>query len=427
MPKLRIFSGRHRPGSAVGAGSFRQALRSGVGAIDLASIMVGVIVIGLFASVIAATVFAVIPWSQVQAAKGNLDAVRTAEAVAFVKDSRYMNTAELVTAGYLNAPAGMVLADGIGGGRGFSVRAPADFVPKTLSVATNAAGSCFVAVARAANGDIFYVSSAVAGIHDYDAATADTVVSAGSCTSVVATVQSLGASGAPVSVTSTSLANAAAYTAYSYQVASAGDGTLTLSASGLPAGLTMSASGLVTGMPTAVGRFTVVITAANEAVSASLTMVMDVVGQTTFSETFTDSNIAARGVTVGGGTTVYGIASNYPFTDSTFGAYGGEFRVSHWVQEYSTAYTTGARINLVIHGLVPNHAYVFSANSTNNIGGQVWVGNASLPATGTTLYTWTSTTDASGSYTLHASVENQWPVYSTSYLTLSHLHADIVP
>ena len=49
------------------------------GAIDLASIMVGIIVIGLIGGVIAATVFAVIPWSQDNAAKQQLDSIATAE------------------------------------------------------------------------------------------------------------------------------------------------------------------------------------------------------------------------------------------------------------------------------------------------------------------------------------------------------------
>jgi hypothetical protein len=51
-------------------------------ALDLASIMVGIIIIGLIGSVIAATVFAVIPWAQDNAAKQQLDSVVTAESAA---------------------------------------------------------------------------------------------------------------------------------------------------------------------------------------------------------------------------------------------------------------------------------------------------------------------------------------------------------
>lgn len=59
--------------------SAREAFTNESGAIDLGSIMVGIIVIGIIGGVIAATVFAVIPWSQDNAAKSSLDSVATAE------------------------------------------------------------------------------------------------------------------------------------------------------------------------------------------------------------------------------------------------------------------------------------------------------------------------------------------------------------
>lgn len=49
------------------------------GAIDLSSIMVGIIVIGLIGGIIAATVFVVIPWTQDNAAKQQLDSIVQAE------------------------------------------------------------------------------------------------------------------------------------------------------------------------------------------------------------------------------------------------------------------------------------------------------------------------------------------------------------
>lgn len=55
------------------------ALKSSRAAIDLASIMVGIIVIGLIGGVIAATVFAVIPWSQDNAARQQLDNIASAQ------------------------------------------------------------------------------------------------------------------------------------------------------------------------------------------------------------------------------------------------------------------------------------------------------------------------------------------------------------
>lgn len=54
--------------------------RSEGGAVDLVSIMVGIIVIGLIGGVVSATVFAVIPWSQDNAAKEQLNSVAAAQA-----------------------------------------------------------------------------------------------------------------------------------------------------------------------------------------------------------------------------------------------------------------------------------------------------------------------------------------------------------
>jgi type II secretory pathway pseudopilin PulG len=59
--------------------TLREAFVNEDGAIDLASIMVGIIVIGLIGGVIAATIFAVIPWAQDNAAKQQLDSVSNAE------------------------------------------------------------------------------------------------------------------------------------------------------------------------------------------------------------------------------------------------------------------------------------------------------------------------------------------------------------
>jgi hypothetical protein len=70
--------------------NMKEAFTNEEGAIDLASIMVGIIVIGLIGGVIAATVFAVIPWAQDNAAKQQLDAVVTAQsAKAGMDDGKY--------------------------------------------------------------------------------------------------------------------------------------------------------------------------------------------------------------------------------------------------------------------------------------------------------------------------------------------------
>ncbi|SDO00510.1 hypothetical protein SAMN05216368_10922 [Cryobacterium flavum] len=62
-------------------------LRNADGAVDLASIMVGVLVAGAVAGIIAAVVFAVIPWAQDRAAKAQLDAVHSAESVTYAQST----------------------------------------------------------------------------------------------------------------------------------------------------------------------------------------------------------------------------------------------------------------------------------------------------------------------------------------------------
>lgn len=61
----------------------QNSFRNENGAIDLASIMVGIIVIGLVGGVIAATTFAVIPWSQDSAAKQQLESIHVAQNAYF--------------------------------------------------------------------------------------------------------------------------------------------------------------------------------------------------------------------------------------------------------------------------------------------------------------------------------------------------------
>ena len=81
----------------------RDVFRSESGAIDLASIMVGVVVLGLMGGVVSATVFSVIPWAQDNAAKEQLNAVASAQSayIGLASDSggaiRYGNADDLKT------------------------------------------------------------------------------------------------------------------------------------------------------------------------------------------------------------------------------------------------------------------------------------------------------------------------------------------
>jgi surface protein len=134
------------------------------GAIDLASIMVGVIVLGVIAGVIAATVFAVIPWAQDNAAKADLGAIRDAQSVARVQEGSFLTVPQLVEKGYL--PAGTTASGDIGVNTA-SVGAPASV--DTLMGSVDDAGDCYLAASTSATGKIFYTTSKSVDIHQYEA------------------------------------------------------------------------------------------------------------------------------------------------------------------------------------------------------------------------------------------------------------------
>lgn len=106
------------------------------GAIDLASIMVGVLVIGIIAGVIFASLFTVIPWAQDSAAKGEIDAVRLSEQVGYTAASpvkRYADLPGLIAGGWIQTPA-----DG------------------TVTIGTDPEGTCWAAVIKSASGALFW-------------------------------------------------------------------------------------------------------------------------------------------------------------------------------------------------------------------------------------------------------------------------------
>ena len=129
-------------------GNVTEAFKNEEGAIDLASIMVGIIVIGLIGGVIAATVFAVIPWAQDNAAKQQLDSVASAES-AFVGLSTQGTNAHF---GDGTATAGVGLAD------------PAnklfDATSAGVKIAVQGGGNTahYVAADKSASGKVFYIS-----------------------------------------------------------------------------------------------------------------------------------------------------------------------------------------------------------------------------------------------------------------------------
>jgi len=122
--------------------NINRLIRSTRAAIDLASIMVGILVIGIIAGVIAATVFAVIPWAQDNAAKANLDAAQTAQSAAYTysKDGSYAG------------PKGYQSFVELVGNKWLS---PSNAV----FIGTGTDRECFVAVAKSDSGRVFYSSN----------------------------------------------------------------------------------------------------------------------------------------------------------------------------------------------------------------------------------------------------------------------------
>lgn len=149
-------------------GNVKEAFRNQDGAIDLASIMVGIIVIGLIGGVIAATVFAVIPWAQDNAAKQQLDAVYQAENVY----AGFSASDNLKSASLAQTTNSVVLADGeqlTSFGTAFELNEEglfdADAADVDIAVAdvNNSTGATndhrFVAVKQSASGKWFFVSN----------------------------------------------------------------------------------------------------------------------------------------------------------------------------------------------------------------------------------------------------------------------------
>lgn len=116
-----------------GANALRRlrALRSQSGAFDLPSILVGVVVLGILTAGVLAAVFAVIPFAQDNAAKQDLDSVRTAEGVAKARDTGYLSKQGLIDAPYLSPG-------------------------ESVAVGANAEGTCYLGLSKSGTGKIFY-------------------------------------------------------------------------------------------------------------------------------------------------------------------------------------------------------------------------------------------------------------------------------
>jgi len=148
------------------------------GAIDLASIMVGIIVIGIIGGVIGATVYAVVPWAQDNAAKGSLDAVRTAQNVyaGFQADPNKALGQPGPELAFINPFPGTVPAIKAESGSvakyaSYTVLQNEKLLPKQasdiLDVAVGENKTCYAATALSDSGKLFWIDSSLEKAKEY--------------------------------------------------------------------------------------------------------------------------------------------------------------------------------------------------------------------------------------------------------------------
>ena len=248
-------------------------LKSSRAAIDLASIMVGVIIIGLIGGVIAATVFAVIPWSQDKAAKQQLDSVHTAQNAFFGlssdpsqdltngKKNSFASSAELATKELLNSNT-------------------------TYCTVPTVDGKDYHAYAKSGSGKWFYALNSdktaqvlTAGlvpcidtiIDSKPVTIVDPAVDNGT-TPVGTTPGTVTPGTAPVSTSTSAMPAGEVGKSYYYTFSASGKPSPVYSSANLPAGLSLDAStGTVTGRPTVVFNGSVTVTAKNSAGQIDIT------------------------------------------------------------------------------------------------------------------------------------------------------------
>jgi surface protein len=140
-----------------------QILKSSRAAIDLASIMVGIIVIGLIGGVISATVFAVIPWAQDNAAKQQLDPIASAESayrgLSTSKDASLQDSLSSAPAGTAD-PNQVVLNSTFTGSAGLAKNSLLSLSPTgTYCVIATTDGKDYHAYSKSGSGKWFYATS----------------------------------------------------------------------------------------------------------------------------------------------------------------------------------------------------------------------------------------------------------------------------
>ena len=251
-------------------------LISARGAIDLASILVGVLVLGVLGGVIAAAVLVVVPWAQNAAANADLSAVKDAESIALVKDGGYLSYADLVVGKKIGEKA-------------------------SIAVGTSTARDCYVGASRSGTGTFYVIDDKMRAAVKYTAGMTS------SCLDLVALINSIPGAGVvavvnPLEVCRTPVDGAAVNVSTPAQLTAA-----------------FAAGGSV--------KLTANVSMASLAVGASKTVVLDLNG---FNLTLSSSSTAAIRVPVNSAFTLNNnnVAGELSATaTSTNAAIGGESSV----------------------------------------------------------------------------------------------------
>lgn len=131
----------------------RRLLNNESGMTDLASTVVGVVLMAILTLGISASVIGAIGWSQDHAARQILASVSAAQNQASRGDNPYLSEQDLIDGGYINDVDGIVVVTGS------KPAADWDGATKTDDIWFDDPGTCYVATAASKTGKTFYVSS----------------------------------------------------------------------------------------------------------------------------------------------------------------------------------------------------------------------------------------------------------------------------
>lgn len=130
------------------------------GEVDLVSIIIGVVLVGILSVGVLAAVFGVIPWSQNNAAKQDLTAIRTAQNAAKHGETPFLDKDDFIAGGYITSVTEVEVRAG--------QRTPTGW-DGADTAGLGETGSCYVAGAASGSGTLFYVTNQMAQPSPFEA------------------------------------------------------------------------------------------------------------------------------------------------------------------------------------------------------------------------------------------------------------------